>query len=95
MNHSTEIILEVLNTFVSTKFEGIEYYDVLFEKHDDTGEDCIVIDVVFDIKAYNILSHNYSSFYGLDCKISNHVVDTIKRYLSFPKVIAEIYVIEP
>jgi hypothetical protein len=95
MNHSTEIILEVLNTFVSTKFEGIEYYDVLFEKHDDTGEDWIVIDVVFDIKAYNVLSRNYPSFYGLDCKISNHVVDTIKRYLSFPNVIAEIYVIEP
>jgi hypothetical protein len=94
MNHSTDTVLDVLNTFVSPKFEGIEYYEVLFEKHDDTGEDWIVIDVVFDMKAYDKLTHKYGRTFP-DGKISNYVVETIKRYLSFPNVIAEIYVIEP
>jgi hypothetical protein len=95
MYPSTEIIKDLLETLVSPQFDGIEDYIISYDKHDDTGETWVMVDVIFNKEDYNrqSIEKRYFSFFDFDYD----VIDAVKkclRYLNLNKVAVINYVIE-
>lgn len=95
MYPSAEIIKDLLKTLVSPQFDGIEDYIISYDKHDDTGETWVMVDVIFNKEDYNRqnIEKRYFSFFDFDYE----VIDAVKkclRYLNLNKVAVMNYVIE-
>ncbi len=102
MNPSPEIVKNLLETLVSPSWDGIVDYGLKYEKHDDTGQTFLMVDVIFDIDDY--WNKNFSirkiksSMEGydtsdMDYEISRDVKSALK-YLGINHSIVEVYVIE-
>jgi hypothetical protein len=105
MNPSPEIIKNLLETLVSPSWDGIVDYGLEYEKHDDTGQTFLIVDVIFNIDDY--WNKNFSirktkagmegrEIYDtsdMDYEVSRDVKSALK-YLGINNSIVEIYVIE-
>ena len=102
MNPSPEIIKNLLETLVSPSWDGIVDYGLEYEKHDDTGQTFLMVDVIFDINDYWTKNFSIrktkSSMEGyntsdMDYEISRDVKSALK-YLGINHSIVDVYVIE-
>lgn len=97
-NMEKEVVLEktirtLLSKLVSPKYGSDVEYDIIFEKHDDTGQEYVVIDVTLDAGEYWKLlqSAGYVSPSDFDETIMEDVKNALK-YLNITRSFVEIYV---
>jgi hypothetical protein len=105
MNPSPEIVKNLLETLVSSSWDGIVNYGLEYSTHDDTGQTSLMVDVIFDMNDYWIKNFNIRKIKAgmagrqiyntsdMDYEISRDVKSALK-YLGINNSIVEIYVIE-